>query len=369
MRPPAAKLSDPRRSVGFVITGEVSAVAQLCAAVDALLAEPVDGLAARELASLIESVEVQRRRLEAVDQKLLAGAWSAHLPAELGRAGLADVLSCLLRVDVREARARVTRATDLGPRCSLTGEPLEPVLPVAAEAVGAGVVSGEQVDVIVACLEKIPPTAPAAAWPIAEKLLVQAARFEGPRQLRRTAAELLARLDPDGVEPAEDQADRRRGFTLVKRPDGTSVPRGSWTAETTALWEAILDSLAAPQPSDADGSRDDRSAAQRRHDAMAEAAGRLLRSGALPAAGGIPVTVLATTTIGELTAAAGYTPAPPPAAGEPEDQTGDDRSGRVSFTSLAEAAGLDPAGLLTADTAGLALLGHGQLVSAKALLT
>src|SRR4051794_41334281 len=204
MRPPAAKLSDPRRSVGFVITGEVSAVAQLCAAVDALLAEPVDGLAARELASLIESVEVQRRRLEAVDQKLLAGAWSAHLPAELGRAGLADVLSCLLRVDVREARARVTRATDLGPRCSLTGEPLEPVLPVAAEAVGAGVVSGEQVDVIVACLEKIPPTAPAAAWPIAERVLVEAARFEGPRQLRRTAAELLARLDPDGIEPAED---------------------------------------------------------------------------------------------------------------------------------------------------------------------
>src|SRR4051794_7569057 len=188
MRPPAAKLSDPRRSVGFVITGEVSAVAQLCAAVDALLAEPVDGLAARELASLIESVEVQRRRLEAVDQKLLATASSAHLPAELGRAGVADVLSCLLRVDPREARARVSRAVDLGPRCSLTGEPLEPVLPVAAEAVAAGAGWAEQVDVIVACLEKIPPTAPAAAWPVAEKLLVEAARFETPRQLRRTAS-------------------------------------------------------------------------------------------------------------------------------------------------------------------------------------
>src|SRR3954471_18714199 len=84
--------------------GISSAVAQLRAGVDALLAEPVDGLAAADLASVIESVEVQRRRLEAVDQRLLAPASSAHLPAELGRAGLADVLTCLLRVDPREAR-------------------------------------------------------------------------------------------------------------------------------------------------------------------------------------------------------------------------------------------------------------------------
>src|SRR3954469_2654717 len=194
-------LSYPCRSVGFVITGEVSAaLAQLRQSVDAMLAAPSDALAATDLASVIESIEVQRRRLEAVDQKLLGAASAAGVAAEFGRAGLADVLSCLLRVDPREARARVTRATDLGPRCSLTGEPLEPVLPVAAEAVAAGAVSGEQVDVIVACLDKIPPTAPAAAWPIAERVLVEAAPVEGPRQLRRTAAELLARLDPDGVE-------------------------------------------------------------------------------------------------------------------------------------------------------------------------
>jgi hypothetical protein len=77
---------------------------------------------------------------------------------------------------------------------------------------------------------------------------------------------------------------------------------------------------------------------------MAEAAARLLRSGTLPAAGGIPVTVLATTTISELQAAAGY-PAPNPAAVEPQADTG------------------------SGSSAGLALLGHGQLVSAQQLLT
>src|SRR5206468_9158415 len=115
--------------------------------------------------------------------------------------------------------------------------------------------------------------------------------------------ELLTRLDPDGLEPIEDRAERRRSFTLVKKPDGTSSPRGSWTAEVTALWETILDSLAAPQPAE-DGLPDDRSPAQRRHDAMADAAARLLRSATLPAAAGSPVTVLATTTISDLTTAA-----------------------------------------------------------------
>src|SRR4051794_17232156 len=310
-----------------------AAVAQLRAGVDALLGAPGEGLAATELASVLEAVEVQRRRLEAVDQRLLAAASTAGVAAAFGQAGVADVLTSLLRIDPREARARVSRAVDLGPRRALTGEPLEPLLPVTAQAVARGAVSAAQVGVIVGCLERIPPAAPAAAGPVAERLLVEAARFEAPRQLRRTAAELLTRLDPDGVEPVEDRAERRRSFTLVKKPDGTSSPRGSWTAETTALWEAILDSLAAPQPSE-DGTPDDRSAAQRRHDAMAEAAARLLRAGTLPAAGGIPVTVLATATISELTAAAGFAPAPPPPATpgpEGEAAAGADRSGGVCF--------------------------------------
>src|SRR4051794_20978933 len=300
-----------------------AAVAQLRAGVDALLGAPVDGLAATELASMLEAAEVQRRRLEAVDQRLLAAASSAGVAAAFGQPGGADVLTSLLRIDPRGARARVARAGDLGPRRALTGERLEPLLPVTADAVARGAVSAAQVEVIVGCLERIPPTAPAAAGPVAERLLVEAARFEAPRQLRRTAAELLGRLGPRGLEPVEDRAERRRSFTLVTKPDGTSSPRGSWTAELTALWEAILDSLAAPQPAE-EGMPDDRSPAQRRHDAMADAATRLLRSATLPAAAGSPVTVLATTTITELTTAA--------------------------------------------EASGLALLGHGQVISARQLL-
>src|SRR3954469_2160974 len=155
-----------------------AAVAGLEAAVDGLLGVSADGLAATELASLLEAIEVQRRRLEAVDQRLLAAASTAGVAAAFGQPGVADVLTSLLRIDPREARARVGRAVDLGPRRALTGEPLEPLLPVTAEAVAAGAVSAAQVEVIVGCLERLPPGAPAAAGPVAERLLVEAARFE-----------------------------------------------------------------------------------------------------------------------------------------------------------------------------------------------
>jgi hypothetical protein len=72
-----------------------------------------------------------------------------------------------------------------------------------------------------------------------------------------------------------------------------------WTAELTEAWEAIFDALAAPVAAE-QGMPDDRTAAQRRHDAMLEAAHRLLRSDTLPPAGGSPVTILARTTMKEL---------------------------------------------------------------------
>jgi hypothetical protein len=83
-----------------------------------------------------------------------------------------------------------------------------------------------------------------------------------------------------------------------------------------------------------------------------EAASRLLRSGTLPAAGGMPVTVLATTTMSELRGAVAT-------AGEPA---------QASLIALAEAAGIAPATPATAVSSGLALLGHGQLLSARSLL-
>src|SRR3954447_25813308 len=339
-----------------MITGAVDeAVALLRAGVDALLEVSVDGLDAVEFVRVIEAVEVQRRRLEAVDQRLLAGASAAGVASLFGQPGLAGALASLLRIDVVEAPRRVARAVDLGPRRALTGEPLAPILPLAAKAAAEGGLSGAQADVVIQCLEKIPASAPAAAWPVAEKVLVEAARHEGPRSLHRTGVELIARLDPDGLEPVEERVQRQRGFSLVKRAEGGKATRGIWSEECAAMWEAILDSLGAPQT--CDGLLDPRTAAQRRHDAMFEAGRRLLNSGSLPPAGGVPVTVLATTTIRELTSIAG------------RGTTGEPVLPAFGLAALAAEAGYDGLDLSRLGTAGLARLGHGEQISISTLLT
>lgn len=324
----------PLGYVRFMATAAFdSAVAQLAAAVDELLAADVSGLERGELIAAARVLETQRRRLEAVDQRLIVQAQRSRLAAECAAPSVAAVWAEVLRLDPGEARRRETRALDCGPRQALDGERLEPTLPRLAASIAAGEVSAAQADVIIDALEQLPDRAPVEAGPVAEGVLLAAAAHEPPRLLRRTARELLARLDPDGPEPDEQHRQRRRALTLITEPDGWARPSGALSPELTAHLQALLDALAAPQPISDDGMPDPRTAPQRRHDALLEAVRRILRSGALPDCGGVPVTVLATTTIRELTDAAGLTP-------------------------RSELGG-----------SGLAELGHGQSITAGTLLT
>lgn len=242
-----------------------------------------------ELTALLADLEVERRRLEAVDQLLIAEIDRRGLAGEYARGTTPNLLNHLLRITPTEARTRLARARDLGPRRALTGEPLESILPATAEAVRAGEISSGHVSVIADCLDEIPAKISLEASGPAEAFLVNAARHEHPGQLRKTAAMFLARLDPDGIEPREEEAERARWFGLRKRRDGSSIPTGRFTPEVTAMWEAVLDSLAAPQRS-GQGEPDSRTGEQRRHDAVAEVLSRALRSGDLPDCGGSPPT-------------------------------------------------------------------------------
>jgi hypothetical protein len=275
-------------------------LAELRHAVDALLATQTAALPGPQLVDLLAQVETQRRRLEALDQILVAEIERQCTAYEYGRGTTAGLLTHVLRISPGEAKQRVARARDVGPRHGLTGEPLAPILPATAEAVGAGDIGPGHVAVIADALDALSPAVAHEVSGYAETFLVEAARHEHPGQLRRTAAMLIARLDPDGVEPSEDEVDRSRGFSLLKRRDGSSVPRGRFTAELTEQIETVLDSLAAPQPAGPDGERDGRTGEQRRHDGLAEALSRILRSGELPESGGVPVTILARTTMSEL---------------------------------------------------------------------
>jgi hypothetical protein len=283
------------------MTGQqtVLAVEQAQRALDSLLETDLSGLEAAQLTGLLVEVERIRRAWEAADQRLVAEIDRRGLGGDYASGNTGNLLSRLLRITPREGQARLARARDLGPRFTLTGQPLEPILPGTARAVRAGEISSGHVAVITDCLDAIPAEISVEASGPAEAFLVEAARHEHPAQLRKTAGMLLARLDPDGRPPRDEETEEARAFGLRLHQDGSATPTGRFSPEVTALWQTVLDSLAAPQPGP-DGQPDERSGAQRRHDAVADVLSRALRSGELPASGGVPVTVLIRTTPEDL---------------------------------------------------------------------
>jgi hypothetical protein len=126
-------------------------------------------------------------------------------------------------------------------------------------------------------------------------------------------------LNPDGTYTDTDRA-RRRGLTLgTQGADKMSQLRGWITPELRATIEAVWAKLAAPgmcNPDDQnpciDGTPsqdtiegDTRSAAQRHHDALNAALRAILGSGKLGKHNGLPASIIVTTTLAELEAAAG----------------------------------------------------------------
>ncbi len=127
-------------------------------------------------------------------------------------------------------------------------------------------------------------------------------------------------LNPDGSYSDDDRA-RRRGLTLgQQQADGMSALTGWLTPEARATLEAVLAKLAAPgmcNPTDTtpcvDGApsqqaidHDPRSPAQRQHDGLNAALRAVLASGNLGQHNGLPASIIVTTTLAELDAAAGH---------------------------------------------------------------
>ena len=75
-----------------------SAMEEIRLGVDALLATPAAALPAAEVTGLLAELEVQRRRLQAVDQRLLTEVVQRGLAGDYGRPGPVELLVTLLRV-------------------------------------------------------------------------------------------------------------------------------------------------------------------------------------------------------------------------------------------------------------------------------
>ena len=276
--------------------GPVVAAAALPVAVAELAGCPLSGLADEELLEVVRVTERARRQLEALDASLIAELEARNLPGRLVLRGPAQLLSGLLNLSPAESSARVRQARELGPRSTLTGEKLPPLLPVTAAARAEGAITVKHAEVIISTMTRLR----AAQLPVpdqvdAEVFLVEQARTFHASTLSGIARQLIDTLDPDGRLADEQAQQRRRFLSCVPTGDGMHRLTGDLDPETAALAMSVLHALAAPKPSTA-CDHDQRSAGQRLHDALRSVLKLALRAGELPPSGGIPATVLITMT-------------------------------------------------------------------------
>ncbi|MCV7052491.1 HNH endonuclease [Mycobacterium heidelbergense] len=290
----------------------------LDAAVDGVVGLDFEALSTRERLVLLERCERVRRRVPAIEHPLINQLARQATPEELGGT-LSHAIAEWVLITRAEAGRRIHEAADLGPRRALTGEPLAPVLAETAAAQRDGKLGGGQVAVIRRFYHRLPGWIDAATRERAEKHLARLGTQHRPEQLTGLADTLADCLNPDGLYSDDDRA-RRRGVTLGKQEaDGMSALHGWLTPEARATLEAVFAKLAAPgmcNPDDqtptVDGTpsqdaidKDTRSPAQRQHDALLAAHRALLASGKLGQHNGLPASIIVTTTLAELEAAAG----------------------------------------------------------------
>ena len=307
-------------SSGAVVDREAVTAAfdALDAALDGVAALDCEPLTTPERFGLLERCERVRRRLPAVEHPLINQLARQATPEELG-GKLSHAVAEWTLISRAEAGRRIGEAADLGARRALTGEPLAPVLAATAAAQRAGRLGAGQVAVIRRFCHRLPGWVDAATRGGAEADLAKKGSQFRPEQLAGMAQRIADCLNPEGTYRDEDRA-RRRGLTLGKQEaDGMSALRGWLTPEARATVEAVLAKLAAPgmcNPSDdtpcVDGAPtqegiegDRRSPAQRHHDALTAALRALLASGKLGQHHGLPASIIVTTTLAELQAAAG----------------------------------------------------------------
>jgi hypothetical protein len=288
------------------------------AAFDDLVARDCDGLAPREQLALLERCENVRRRLPAVEHPLINGLARQATAEELGGT-LSHAIAESALISRAEATRRIKEAADLGSRIGLTGEPLGPILAATAAKQCQGTLGPGQVAVIRKFYHELPSWVDAVTRAQVEaKMAMEGTKFR-PEQITKLAATLADCLNPDGNYRDEDRA-RRRGLTFGQQgSDGMSELRGWLTPEVRATVEAVWAKLAAPgmcnpedespcvdgTPSEQAIERDCRSAGQRQHDALNAALRALLASGELGRHNGLPASIIVTTTLAELEAAAG----------------------------------------------------------------
>jgi len=274
----------------------------------------LDQLTAHQKVAVWRRFETFRNRLPLIDHTLIADAEATDLAGSYCASTLNMFLVQVLQLSPGEAASRVRAAAAVGPRTSMLGEKLEPVLPRLAALQREGEVSVEKVQIVERAMQKLSgPDLHPQDVETAEQLLTDHAPILGPTDLRRYALHVVNAADPDGPAPIDDQLQQdRRYLELKQRRDGMWHMQGKLTTTVGAQLTAILDPLTKPRTTNLEDENgqttqipDERPHGQRLHDAVDEACGRLLKMKDQPSVGGAPASVIVTVQLEELLTKAG----------------------------------------------------------------
>ncbi|HEX3825861.1 MAG TPA: DUF222 domain-containing protein [Sporichthyaceae bacterium] len=265
----------------------VEAVSELEAAISAARKSVENNLwscAGSQVSDLLGRVHRLRAQAESMELHLVREVISRGIPAEVGAVNPRAYLMGALTMSPAEATVTVKLAEALGGRLADTGE-----------ALAEGAICRERAKAIVEVVTGLPPTASVEEQEEVEAILLESAAGLNAQDLRKMDKVMAAYLDPDGVQPREESAQRKRAAHLRPNGDGTQTLKWTDTDEQMALLQAALEPLTAPHPGP-DGQKDIRSPAVRRADALADLVAQVLRHGDLPSSRGARPHLIVTVT-------------------------------------------------------------------------
>ncbi|UKO91671.1 13E12 repeat family protein [Gordonia amicalis] len=301
-------------------------VDQLHSLIDELQTVDLTGCSDSDLVDVAAETERAIARLSFAGDRQVVEATERDLPRKTGHRSVIQFMTHRLRIAEPMRRRDQMSATATFP--SPTGQPLPPQHPTLAEAFADGHVGPAHVRAVIDVLDQIPHAVDHDVKIAAERQMAEIAVDHTPADITALGARLLAHLDPDGTLADDTDRKRRRKLSVNRqRADGTAKMSADLTPELLARITMLLAVWAKPgmnNPDDpesphgsienadpemveAAAARDDRSDAQRNHDAFNALLKAVFEDGLLGKSHrGLPIQVIVKADLNDLIREAGF---------------------------------------------------------------